>query len=114
MRATRDLLRRRIARMRPRAAWLTHIQHTHRQDTLPELGQNIADQATREGVAERFPDAAVQNRIAGDLARLGYDDHLLTELERSRVHTAQEPHAPILSRLPAIPGVGTIRARVLR
>jgi len=112
MRATRDLLRRRRSCMRQRAALLTHVQHTNSHDNLPEIGKKIAYKANREGVAERFPDPAVQKRIAVDLAWLGSYDHLLTELEWSIVHAAQAHNAPIFSRLRAIPGVGQILALV--
>jgi hypothetical protein len=42
MRATRDLLRRRLHRARKRAALLAHVQHTNRQYHLPALGNKIA------------------------------------------------------------------------
>jgi transposase len=42
MRATRDLLRRRIHLMRQRAALLAHIQNTTSQYNLPESGKKIA------------------------------------------------------------------------
>jgi hypothetical protein len=42
MRATRDLLRRRMHLMRQRAELLAHIQHTTSQDNLPELGKKLA------------------------------------------------------------------------
>jgi transposase len=113
MRATRDLWRRRMSVMRQRAALLTHVQHTNRQDTLPEIGTKIADQANREGVAERFPDSAVQKSLEVDLAWLGSYDHLLTELELSIVHAAQAHHAQIFYRLRSIPEVGKILALVL-
>src|ERR671935_917792 len=48
MRATRDLLRRRIHRMRKRAELLTHIQHTNSQYNLPEIGKKLAHKANRE------------------------------------------------------------------
>jgi transposase len=112
-RATRDLLRRRMSRMRPRAALLTHVQQTNSQDNLPEIGKNIAYEANREGVAERFPDPAVQKRLEGDLALLGYYDRLLTELERCMVNTAKAHKAQIFYRLRSIPGVGKILALVL-
>src|SRR5262247_4860136 len=38
MRATRDLLRRRIHLMRKRAEWLGHIQQTNSQYNLPDIG----------------------------------------------------------------------------
>jgi hypothetical protein len=42
MRATPDLLRRRMPRMRPRAELLPHGPQTHRQYHRPELGQKLA------------------------------------------------------------------------
>ena len=71
MRATRDLLRRRIHFMRKRAELLTHVQNTNSQYNLPALGQKIAYKANRDGVAERFPDPAVHKSIAVDLALKG-------------------------------------------
>ena len=81
MRATRDLLRRRTHLMRTRADLLSHVQHTNAQDHLSEIGKNIAYQANRDGVAERFPDPAVQKTIAVDLGLIDYYDRLLTDLE---------------------------------
>jgi transposase len=113
MRATRDLLRRRMSLMRQRAALLTHLQQTNSQYNLPELGKKIADKANREGVAERFPDPAVQKSIEVDLALLGHYDQLLTELELAIVHMAKEHNGQVFYRLRSIPGVGKILALVL-
>jgi hypothetical protein len=71
MRATRDLLRRRVHLMRKRAELLTHVQQTDSQYNLPEIGKKIAYKANRDGVAERFPDPAVQKSIEVDLALIG-------------------------------------------
>jgi hypothetical protein len=71
MRATRDLLRRRRYLTRKRAALLAHLQHTNSQYHLPEIGKKLAYKANRDGVAERFPDSAVQKRMEVDLALLG-------------------------------------------
>ena len=49
MRATRDLLRRRMPLMRQRAELLTHVQQTNSQYNLPELGKKIAYKANRDG-----------------------------------------------------------------
>jgi transposase len=46
MRATRDLLRRRLHLMRQRAELLAHVQQTNSQYTLPEIGKKIAYKAT--------------------------------------------------------------------
>jgi transposase len=113
MRATRDLLRRRMSLMRQRAALLTHVQQTNSQYNLPEIGKKIAYQANREGVAARFPDPVVQKSIEVDLALLEYYDRLLTELELSLVNRAKAHNAQVFYRLHSIPGVGKILALVL-
>jgi Transposase len=81
MRATRDLLRHRTHLRRKRAELLSHGQHTNSQDHLPEIGKKIAYKANRDGVAERFAEAAVQKTIAVDLGLITDDDELLKDLE---------------------------------
>ena len=56
MRATRDLLRRRMHLADKRAELLAHVQNTNSQYNLPAIGQKIAYKANRDGVAERFAD----------------------------------------------------------
>jgi transposase len=113
MRATRGLLRRRMHLMRKRAELLAHVQNTNSQYNLPGMGKNIAYKANRDGIAERFPDPAVQKSIEVDLARIGHYDHLLNDVELSIVHTAK-PHDPqTLSRLQSVPGIGKILSLVL-
>lgn len=73
MRATRDLLRRRVHLTRKRAELLAHIHHTNSQDNLPEIGKQSASKANRDGVAERFPDPAGQKSVEVDLALLDGD-----------------------------------------
>src|SRR5262249_62095446 len=106
MRASGDLVRRRMHVMRQRAALLTHIHHTQSQYKLPELGKTIADKANREGVAERFRDPAVHKSIAVDLALRGHDDHLLRDMALSILNTAREHHANTLYLLRTVPGSG--------
>jgi transposase len=113
MRATRDLLRRRIHLMRKRAALLTHVQQTNSQDNVPEIGKKIAYKANRSGGAERFADPAVQTSVEVDLALLDYDDPLLRDLALAIVQTAQQHDAPTLSLLQTMPGIGQILSLVL-
>jgi transposase len=113
MRATRDLLRRRMHLMRKRAELLTHIQNTNSQYNLPEIGKKIAYKANREGVAERFSDPAVQKSIEVDLALLGYYDPLLRDMELSILKTAKQHHANTLYLLRTVPGIGEILSLVL-
>jgi transposase len=101
-------------RTRKRAELLAHIQKTHSQYNLPEIGQKLAYKANRHGVAERFPESAVQQSIDVDLTLIDTDDRLLTDRELDLVRTAKEPEAQTFSRLRSIPGVGKILALVLR
>src|ERR671918_1886614 len=104
MRATRDLLRRRMYLMRKRAELLAHIQNTNSQYNLPEIGKKLAYKANREGVAERFPESAVQKSIDLDLTLIDAYDRLLTDLELDLVRTAKEHDAQSFYRLRSIPG----------
>ena len=93
---------------------LAHVQNPNSQYNVPAIGKNIASKANREGVADRFPDPAVQQSIAGDLA----DDRILVTscfLTRncSIVKTAQHPDANTLSWLQTVPGIGKIFRLVL-
>jgi transposase len=114
MRATRDLLRRRMYLTRTRAELLTHIQHTKSQDNVPEIGKKLASKANRAGVAARFPEPAVQKRMEVALALIGYDDPLLNDMELHMVRAAKQHDAQTLSLLQTVPGIGTILSLVLR
>src|SRR5262250_509915 len=113
MRATRDLLRRRTHLMRKRAELLPHIPQTNSQYNLPEIGKKIAYKANRDGVAERFPDPAVQQSVEVDLALLDYYDQLLRDLELAIVKTAKQHDANTLYLLQTVPSIGKILSLVL-
>jgi transposase len=113
MRATRDLLRRRMPLAHKRAALLAHVPNTNSQDTLPAIGTKIASKANRDGVAERCADAAVPKSIAVDLALITSDDALLRDGELPLVTTAKQ-HAPHpLYLLQTVPGLGKMLRLVL-
>src|SRR5262245_12757570 len=113
MRATRDLLRRRMHLAHKRAELLAHVQNTNSQYNLPAIGKKIAYKANREGVAERFADAAVQKTIEVDLALITYYDELLRDLELSILTTAKHHDANTLYLLQTVPGIGKILSLVL-
>jgi transposase len=113
MRATRELLRRRIHLVRKRAELLTHVQQTNRQYNLPEIGKDLAYKTNRPGVAERFADPAVQKSVAVDLALIDYYDQLLRDLELAIGKTAKQHDANPLSLLQTVPGIGKILSLVL-
>jgi transposase len=106
MRATRDLLRRRMHRMRQRAELLAPIQQTNRPYTLPEFGKKLAYKANRQGVAEGFPAPAVQQSIAVDRALIDHSDRLLSAWELDMVNTATQQDANTCYRLRSVPGIG--------
>jgi transposase len=99
--------------MRTRAELLPHVQHTNSQYHLPEIGKKLASKTNRTGVAERFPDPAVQKSIAVDRTLVGHDDHLLRDVELSGLNTAKQHDAHTLSLLRTVPGIGEILSVVL-
>jgi transposase len=113
MRATRDLLRRRMYLTRKRAELLGHVQKTDSQYNLPEIGKQLAYKANRTGVAERFPDPAVQKSMEVDLALIGYYDQRLRDLEFHIVKAAKQHDAQTLYLLQTVPGIGKILSLVL-
>jgi transposase len=113
MRATRDLLRRRMYLTRKRAELLTHIQNTNSQYNLPEIGKKLAYKANRTGVSERFPEPAVQKSMEVDLTLIGYYDHLLNDVELHIVRAAKQHDAQPLYLLQTVPGIGKILSLVL-
>jgi transposase len=113
MRATRDLLRRRMHLMRKRSELLAHVQNTNSQYNLPEIGKKIAYKKNRQGVAERFPDPSVQRSIELDLQLMDHYDKLLTEVELYIVRTAKQHDGNALVRLRSVPGIGKILALVI-
>jgi len=113
MRATRDLLRRRMHLARKRGELLAHVQNTNSQYNLPAIGKKIASKANRDGVAERFADPAVQKSIEVDLALITYYDALLRDVELSLVKTAKHHDANTLYLLQTVPGIGKILSLVL-
>jgi len=113
MRATRDLLRRRLYLVRKRAELLAHIQNTHHQYNLPEPPAKIVYKANREGVAERFPDPCARKSVEVDFALIAHYDDVLRELELHLTRRAKEHDPDAFHRLRSIPGVGKILALTL-
>jgi transposase len=113
MRATRDLLRRRMHLMHKRAELLAHIQNTNSQYNLPEIGTKLASKANRQGVAERFPEPAVQKSIEVDLMLIDHYDQLLRDMELCILKTAKQQDSNTLYLLRTIPGIGEILSLVL-
>jgi hypothetical protein len=94
MRATRDLLRRRLYFVRKRAELFSHIQNTNTQYNLQPIGRRIDEPANRPGLIEHFADdTSVQVSITADLVTIETLDYAIDELELFLVQAARE-HDP--------------------
>lgn len=113
MRATRDLLRRRLHFTRKRAELLTHIENTNSQYNLPAFTKKLTYRGNRTGVVDRFVEASVQKTIAVDLELIACYDDLLRDLEAFILRTAKGHDANTLYRLRTVPGIGKILSLVI-
>ena len=108
MRATRDVLRRRLFFVRHRAGLLAHIQMTITQHNLPPYGQRVDQASNRDALLEHFEDEDVQMSVAANMALLDSYDQSIAELElflesRAKVHDASAYYL-----LRTVPGIGKI------
>ena len=82
MRATRDLLRRRMHLMRFRADLLAPIQNTASQYNLPPLAERASKKSERPAIPAHFPDPVVRQMIQLDLEVIAHLDEPLRVLEQ--------------------------------
>jgi len=113
LRATRDLLRRRMHLVRKRAELIAHIQNTNSQYNLPAFGKKIAYKANRQGLAECFVEPSVQKSIEVDLLLIDHYDRLVRDLELHIVRHAKQHDVQTYYRLRSVPGIGEILALVI-
>jgi len=111
MRATRDLMRRRLFFARKRGELFSHIRMTFQQQNLPlpSSGQ-LRYLKHRAGLIDAFDDPAVRATIAADLALADRYDTVLRDLERTIEAQAQVHDPGAFELLRTIPGVGRILA----
>jgi len=110
MRATRDLIRRRLHLVRKRGQLLTHIQNTRAQYNLPAFEKRLAYPGNRDGVVEHFPDPSVRKSIEVDVALIDHYDALINDLELTIVRQAKRHDADAFHRLRSVPGIGKVLA----
>ena len=108
MRATRDLLRRRLHLVRKRGELLGHIQNTRAQYNLPGFARRLAYPANRDGVPAHFPDPSVRKSVEVDLALIEQYDALINDLEVTIVREAKRHDADAFHRLRSVPGIGKV------
>ena len=113
MRATRDLLRRRLHFRRKRSELLAHIQNTNSQYNLPDIEKKLTYASNRAGVVERFNDPSVHKSVQVDLELLAYYDQLLRDVEYFILRTAKDHDHNTLYRLRTVPGIGKILSLVM-
>ena len=113
MRATRDLLRRRMHLMRKRSELLAHIHNTNSQYNLPEIRLNLRYQRNRAGIAERFDDPSVARSMELDLTLIDVYDRELKQVEWFILKHARKSDQHGLVLLRTVPGIGEILSLVM-
>lgn len=113
MRATRDLLRRRMYFMHKRSELLTHIQNTRSQYLAEEFEGSIARKRHRHNIVEKFHEQAVAKTIETDLKLLNHYDTVINDLENYLKRSVKEHDHNTYYLIRTIPGVGEILALVM-
>jgi len=108
MRATRDLLRRRMKIVRHGADLKGHVSNTTSQYNLPPNKVNLKNTCAREQLKSTFPDPVVQRNIDFDMTILDAYAKELSKVEWFIEQQAKQ-HNPVHFRLlKSIPGIGRI------
>jgi transposase len=113
MRATRDLLRRRMFFKHKRSELLAHIENTRHQYLVPEFHKKIAYKRNRTGIAEQFPDSSTEKSVQTDLDLLTVYDKKNQELELFVTRHAKSHNPNDLYLLRTVPGIGEILSLVI-
>jgi transposase len=113
LRATRDLMRRRIRLMRQRAELIAHIHNTISQYNLPPNTNNLRYDKHRDALHDLFPDPSAQKSIDMDLARIDFYDSLLSGIEWYLKQSAQAFDQRAIILLKSINGIGDILSMVI-
>ena len=113
MRATRDLMRRRMHLMRKRSELLAHIHNTNSQYNHPAIKKNLRYAFNREGIADRFADISTRKSIELDLNLIDFYDEQLNKVEWHIQKQANQVDKQSLTILRSIPGVGMILSLVI-
>lgn len=108
MRATRDLLRRRLHLVRQRAERSAHIAMTCDQYNLEPIEQRLDRTGNHKDIAEHFPEGPVRVSIQTDLALIKLLADQISNLEDYIQKTANVDDKKTLYLLQSIPGVGDI------
>jgi len=112
MRATRDLVRRRMFLVRRRSELMTHVQLINQQYNLDPFEKTLRYAGNRD-ILDRFAERGARLNVEADLQMIGHYDQLLRELENSLLRQAKLHDSQSCDRLQTIPGIGKILSLVL-
>ena len=110
MRATRDLLRRRLYLVRKRGLLLAHIQNTNHQYNLPTIPAKLNYPSNRVGFVGRFTDPCVRKSMEVDLILIAQLERLIRDLELYILKQAKQHDADTFLLLRSIEGIGKVLA----
>jgi len=113
MRATRDLLRRRLFFVRRRSELFTHIRMTFHQLNLPAPSGDFHHPRNRIGLADAISDPVVRASVEADLALATRLDEIIRSLELTIRRRVKIDDPETFERLQTIPGVGRILSLTL-
>jgi transposase len=113
MRATRDLVRRRMFLVRRRGELLAHVQLMNQQYNHDPFEKMLKYAGNRCDVLDRFAESSAQLNVAADLEMVGHYDHLIKQLETNLLREAKLHDPKACSLLRTIPGIGKILSLVL-
>jgi transposase len=108
MRATRDLLRRRLFFVRKRSELFTHIRITFHQLNLPVPSGQLIYPRNRAAFVNAIPDPIVRATVEADLALAARYDEVIRSLKHTVLRQAKVENPDTLQLLQTIPGVGPI------
>jgi len=108
MRATRDLLRRRLFFVRKRSELFTHIRITFHQLNLPAPPARLLNPVNRAALPEAIPDPMVRATVEADLVLADRYDEVIRTLKLTLLRQANIENAETLKLLQTIPGVGPV------
>tara|TARA_R110001592_G_scaffold363231_1_gene681930 strand:- start:475 stop:1518 length:1044 start_codon:yes stop_codon:yes gene_type:complete len=110
MRATRDLLRRRMKIVRHGAQLKAHVKNTTSQYNLPPNNLNLRYPKKRDQMRDKFSDPSVQQNIDLDINLIDCYEKELCRVELHIKKHAKQHNATEFNLLKTISGVGDILA----
>ena len=111
MRATRDLLRRRIKMVRYSAQFKAHVSNTATQYNLPQPVKGSLRLPTGRGLmSDVFDDPSVQRNVDMDMHLVGFFDQEISQVERFIEQQVKHHDPRNLILLRTIHGIGRILA----